>query len=276
VQAAEWLRSVWQGHATAAGRNDVRVWLRPHANWAQPSVIAMIQGTQFPKEAIVIGGHLDSINTQVPSSQRPTASAPGADDDASGVASLTETFRSAMATGYQPARTVFFMAYAAEEVGLLGSTEIAQSFVTSKYRVIGKLQFDMTNFKGSSIDIGILKDASHTNLPQNQFLQSLIDAYKFDIVPGPTGATYDATTQCGYACSDHAPWNARGFPASIAFESRFGQHSTQLHKPTDTLANADPTAAHAVKFSKLGAAYMAELAKGVIPPPVTGETARQR
>lgn len=274
VQAAEWLRALWQGYAAAAGRTDVRVWLRPHSGWAQPSVIAMIPGDQFPKEAIVIGGHLDSINTQVPSSQRPTASAPGADDDASGIASLTETFRAAMTTGYRPARTVFFMAYAAEEVGLRGSADIAESFRTSKYQVIGKLQFDMTNYKGSTVDIGMLQDATYTNAAQNLFLQNLITTYAAAIAPG--GATYDATTQCGYGCSDHASWNTRGFPSSIAFESRFGQHSPQIHKPTDTLANADPTAGHAVKFSKLGAAYMAELAKGVIPPPVAEQTARRR
>lgn len=274
VQAAEWLRSLWAGYASGAGRDDVRVWLRPHSGWAQPSVIAMIPGTQFPKEAIVVGGHLDSINSQVPSSQRPTASAPGADDDASGVASLTETFRAALVTGYRPARTVFFVAYAAEEVGLRGSADIAEGFRTAKYQVIGKLQFDMTNYKGSSIDIGMLTDASYTNAAQNQFLQSLVTTYALDLVPG-TGAT-QATSTCGYACSDHASWNQRGFPSSIAFESLFSQYNPNIHKTTDTLANSDPTAGHALKFSKLGAAYMAELAKGTIPPGLEQETARRR
>ncbi len=264
VQAAQWLRDLWTGYA--AGRGDVRVWLRPHS-WAQPSVIAMIQGTQLPKEAIVIGGHLDS-----------TASggvAPGADDDASGIASLTETFRAAMATGYRPARTVLFMAYAAEEVGLRGSADIAAGFLTAKYRVVGKLQLDMTNYKGSTVDFGILKDASYTNAAQNTFLQDLVSTYSQDIVPG-IGVTSDATTECGYGCSDHASWSTRGFPASITFESRFGQHSPYIHTVNDTLANSDPTAAHAVKFSKLGAAFMAELAKGTIVPPLADESARRR
>ena len=267
VQAAQWLGNLWTSFA--AGRSDVRVWLRPHS-WAQPSVIAMITGSQFPKEAIVIGGHLDS-----------TASggiAPGADDDASGVASLTETFRAAMATGYRPARTVLFMAYAAEEVGLRGSADIAAGFLTAKYRVIGKLQFDMTNYKGSSIDIGLLVElppqTSHTNTAQNQFLSSLISAYAQDIVPG-SGAT-QGSSGCNYACSDHASWNDRGFPSSIAFESLFSQYNPNIHTAADTLANSDPTAGHALKFSKLGAAYMAELAKGTIPSPLTEDSARGR
>ncbi len=264
VQAAQWLRDSWIGYA--AGRSDVRVFLWSHT-WAQPSVVARIQGTQFPNEAIVIGGHLDSTTS--------SGNAPGADDNASGVASFTETFRAAMATGYRPARTVFFIAYAAEEVGLRGSQAIATAFQgpTMRYKVVGKLQFDMTNYKGSTVDVGILKDASYTNAAQNTFLQSLITAYAQDIVPGP-GATFDATTQCGYGCSDHASWNTRGFPASIAFESRFGQHSPYIHSANDTLANSDPTAAHALKFSKLGAAYMAELAKGSIPAGVADDVGR--
>lgn len=264
VQAAQWLKEHWEGYA--AGRSDVRVFLWPHT-WAQPSVVARIQGTQFPNEAIVIGGHLDSTSS--------SGNAPGADDNASGVASLTETFRAAMATGYRPARTVFFMAYAAEEVGLRGSAAIATTFATSamRYKVVGKLQFDMTNYKGSTIDIGLLKDATYTNAAQNVFLRDLILAYAADIVPG-SGATYDDTTQCNYGCSDHASWNTRGFPSSISFESRFGEHSPYIHSPNDTLANSDPTAGHAVKFSRLGAAYMAELAKGSIPPGVDDGASR--
>jgi leucyl aminopeptidase len=259
VQAAQWLKSRWE--TIAQGRSDVQVQFFNHAQWAQPSVMAIMYGTDFPKEAVVIGGHLDSINTQVPSSQRPTASAPGADDDASGVASLTETFRAAVAAGYRPARTVMFMAYAAEEVGLRGSAEIAQAFLTSKFQVIGAFQLDMTNYKGSAIDIGVLTDASYTNAAQTQFVRDLIVAYM-----QPLGYSYQNTT-CGYGCSDHASWHTRGFVASMAFESVFGQHNQNLHKTTDTLAISGDNANHALKFAKLAAAYMAELAKGTIVTP---------
>ena len=53
--------------------------------------------------------------------------APGADDDASGIATLTEVIRVALANGWKPKRTVKFMGYAAEEVGLRGSNAIAQN-----------------------------------------------------------------------------------------------------------------------------------------------------
>ena len=51
-----------------------------------------------------------------------------------------------------------------------------------------------------------LRDGSYTNAAQNQFIASLVAAYQ----PGLSVA-YD---RCGYACSDHASWTARGFAAS--------------------------------------------------------------
>jgi Zn-dependent M28 family amino/carboxypeptidase len=250
VNAANQLKSRWEGYAT--GRSDVSVALYTHATWAQPSVIATITGTTLPSEVVVIGGHLDSINSSNPT----TGTAPGADDDASGVASLTEAFRAAMAKGFRPQRTVKFMAYAAEEVGLRGSKEIAQAHKAQGINVVGVLQLDMTNFKGSSVDMAFLTD--FTNAAQTTFLRDLLNTYL------PTLS--HTTTACGYGCSDHASWHNEGFPASMPSEAIFGQHNQNLHKTTDTLANSDPAAGHAAKFARLATAYIAELAKGSLAP----------
>jgi leucyl aminopeptidase len=218
-------------------------------------VIATITGTSLPAEVVVIGGHLDSINSSAPT----TGTAPGADDDASGVASLTEAFRAAMVSGYRPQRTVKLMAYAGEEAGLRGSGEIAANYRTNNVNVVGVLQLDMTDYKGSVPDIVLITD--NTNAAQNTFLANLIDTY--------LGLTH-STSACGYACSDHASWNSRGFAASIPFEALMGQHNPRIHTVNDTLANSDATAGHAAKFARLAAVYMAELAKGNLGggPPV--------
>ena len=60
---------------------------------------------------------------------------------------MTEALRVAMATGYRPDRTVKLIAYAAEEVGLRGSNEIAAQHLSSAIDVVGVLQLDMTLFK---------------------------------------------------------------------------------------------------------------------------------
>ena len=115
--------------------------------------------------------------------------APGADDDASGIATLTEVLRIAMAEGYRPRRTVMFMGYSAEEVGLRGSRAIAQRFAAEGRNVVGVLQMDMTNYRapGSTATSGHV-DNSH---PQLCSSEALFDAYLL-----PLGYTL-ADSTCG-------------------------------------------------------------------------------
>ena len=54
--------------------------------------------------------------------------APGLDDDGSGVMVLLEILRVVVETGFKPQKNVQIMAYAAEEVGLLGSDQIAKDY----------------------------------------------------------------------------------------------------------------------------------------------------
>lgn len=247
VESANWLKSHWE--SLAAGRPDVNVATFTHPGWPQPSVILTITGTTLPNEVVVLGGHLDSIN----GSSAATGRAPGSDDDASGIASLTEVIRAAMAMGYRPARTVKFMGYAAEEVGLKGSKEIAEWHKNNAVNVVGVLQLDMTNYHGSTVDIGLLTD--NVNLAQNTFLTNVIDTYQI-------GRWQN--TQCGYGCSDHVSWTNNGFPSSLPFESLMSDDNPAIHTPNDTLAQSGGTADHALKFSKIAAGFMAELAKGML------------
>jgi bacterial leucyl aminopeptidase len=248
AQSSNWIRDRWTEYA--AGRPDVTVQSFTHTGYPtqQPSVILTIPGQTLPSEVVVLGAHQDSIA----GSNCSTSRAPGADDDASGVASLSEVIRVALALGYRPNRTVKFMAYAAEEVGLRGSAEIAQLHFNEGTNVVGVLQLDMTNFKGTpSADIVLYTD--FTNAAQNTFLGQLNDTYLG--LPRTTSA-------CGYGCSDHASWHNRGFVASFPFEAVFGQHNSTIHTQSDTLAQSGNNANQALKFSKLAAAYLAEIAKG--------------
>ena len=54
--------------------------------------------------------------------------APGLDDDGSGVMVLLEILRAVVETGFKPKKNVQLMAFAAEEVGLLGSDQIAKDY----------------------------------------------------------------------------------------------------------------------------------------------------
>lgn len=251
--SAEWIRSHWQSLAT--GRDYVTTELfTACANCAtQPSVILTITGTDLPNEVVVLGGHLDSINASNRFDLNQLA--PGADDDASGIATLTETLRIALSDGWRPRRTVKFMGYAAEEVGLRGSNAIAQSFRSSGINVVGVLQLDMTNYKSGSVpDMNLISDYSNADL-QN-FSVTLFDAYL-----APMGLTRGSVT-CGYACSDHASWTNAGYPSVMMFEAGGPEgRFPYIHTTGDTLATMGESAQNSVKFAQFALAYLAETAK---------------
>lgn len=251
VDAANWIRSQWQ--SIAAGRPDISVELVNHS-WSQPSVVLTITGQTSPAEIVVLGGHLDSINQGSPSTGR----APGADDNASGIAVVTEVLRAIVAADFKPARTIKLMGYAAEEVGLRGSKDIAQSHKNAGAQVVGVAQFDMSGYKGTA-DKDIVFMTDYTNSAQNNFMAQLIDTYL-------TGVTY-GFGQCGYGCSDHAAWHAQGYAASMPFESTLSDSNPNIHTAYDNSYDAG----HSFKFAQLAAAYAVELAKpaGSTPPPDT-------
>jgi leucyl aminopeptidase len=243
-KAALSIRDKWKELLVNIPNSNVEIY--PHS-WKQPSVIATIIGSKYPDEIIVVGGHLDSIAGWF---DRSNALAPGADDNASGISTITETIRVLTTTGFRPEKTIKFMGYAAEEVGLRGSAEIAKDFKTKGLNVIGAMQLDMTNFKGGDKDIYITTD--YTNPQQNEFLKELITKY--------VKVSYGETS-CGYACSDHASWHKNGFAASMPFESDKKGMNNKIHTGGDTLEYMGGDALHAVNFSKLAAAFVIELSK---------------
>ncbi|MBI3564605.1 MAG: M20/M25/M40 family metallo-hydrolase, partial [Elusimicrobia bacterium] len=134
VKSAGWIADRWR--ALSARIPGATVEKVAHDGWAQPSVVLTIPGTDLADEIVVLGGHEDSINGW----GNRNARAPGADDNASGVAVLTESLRVLAESGWRPRRTVQFMAYAAEEVGLRGSQDIVERW--SGKKVVAVIQYD--------------------------------------------------------------------------------------------------------------------------------------
>lgn len=84
-------------------------------------VVATLRGSVTPERVYVVSGHYDSRVTDVMDA---TSDAPGADDDASGVAVVLELAR--VMAKRRPAATIVFAAVAGEEQGLYGSTHLAE------------------------------------------------------------------------------------------------------------------------------------------------------
>ena len=218
AEASNWLAERWRSFATRPG---VTVQLVDHG-YPQKSVVLTIPGTTRADEVIVIGGHLDSIAMGGMS-----ANAPGADDDASGIATLTEIARVLLAADYRPERTIKFIAYEAEEVGLRGSQAIVRDFKRAKHergRRAPARHDELPGLRqGHLVDEG-LHERGAERVPRSQ----LIETY--------TGATWGLDA-CGYACSDHASWTARGRAGVDAVRVADARSATSTSTPRrDTLA----------------------------------------
>jgi len=131
--------------ATSSGRMTIQqqTFVQPVAsNIPVPTtitnVIATLQGTASPERFYVITGHLDSRVTDVLNF---TSDAPGADDDASGVAVVLELAR-LFATRQFPG-TLVFATVAGEEQGLYGSTFMAAQMAAAGNDVQGMFSNDI-------------------------------------------------------------------------------------------------------------------------------------
>jgi len=237
VQAVNWLES--QYNIFAGERNDIEVTKFVHT-WQQPSIIARILGTSASDEIVIVGGHVDS-----------TASggiAPGADDDASGSATVLEVFRVLATSGFRPERTIEFHGYAAEEVGLRGSQAIAQSYLNEGKNIVGMLQLDMTGYvrPNTARRIGTVTD--FTNPALTTFIRAITDEYSL---------TPWQNTACGYGCSDHASWFRAGYPSAFVFEGLFGNSNPYIHTANDIIDHLDFD--HSLEFAKIGLGFAVEL-----------------
>lgn len=100
---------------------------------------AILKGTNPNDHRVfIISGHLDSRVTDIFNIKD---NAPGANDDASGVAAVLECARILSHSKF-PA-TIVFVAVSGEEQGLLGSTMLAQRAVKEKWNVVAMLNNDM-------------------------------------------------------------------------------------------------------------------------------------
>jgi hypothetical protein len=102
------------------------------------NVIATLQGTAAPARSYVVTGHLDSRVTDVLNF---TSDAPGADDDASGVAVVLELAR--LFATHQFPGTLVFATVAGEEQGLYGSSFMAQQMKAAGADVQGMFSNDI-------------------------------------------------------------------------------------------------------------------------------------
>jgi hypothetical protein len=115
------------------------------------NVVATLKGSDLSdKRIFIISGHLDNMPT---SAMDRRTDAPGANDDASGVAALLECAR-IMSRQSFPA-TVIFVAFSGEEQGLLGAGFMAQKAKREGWQIEAVLNNDIMGSNNTS-ETGII------------------------------------------------------------------------------------------------------------------------
>jgi len=182
------------------------------------NVLAWLPGQS--DEYVIVGGHYDHLGRGNFDSLAPSQIGqihPGADDNASGAAGVLELARLLAPERGQLKRSILFMNYAGEELGLLGSAAWVKDPTRPLAKAVAMINMDMIGrIKDDKVYIGGVGTGS-------TFKSVLDQAQK----KTPFKIEYSAG---GYASSDHTSFVAKKIPVLFFFS---GLHS-DYHKPSDT------------------------------------------
>jgi hypothetical protein len=201
------------------------------------NVIATLAGTASPERFYVITGHLDSRCTDVLDF---TSDAPGADDDASGVAVALELAR--LFATHQFPGTLVFATVDGEEQGLYGSTFMAAQMASAGNDVQGMFSNDIVGasqaFDGSRPDpfsVRLFLEGIPTNVTaeqislmqsvggENDGLSRQLGRYVQEVAPfWLTGMNVQTIWRRDRYLrgSDHVSFQGQGYPAARFTEPR--------------------------------------------------------
>ncbi len=180
-------------------------------------------------EYIVIGAHYDHLGLGDQNSLAPSKIGKvhhGADDNASGTAALIELARLFSAQRESLERGLLFLAFAGEEIGLIGSSHWANHPTRPIEQAAAMLNMDMVGrIKKDKVYVGGIGTGSS--------FEALIKQ-----VNGKHGFKLDRS-KSGYSSSDHTSFIAKNIPVLFFFS---GLHS-DYHKPSDTWDKIDAESA---------------------------------
>jgi hypothetical protein len=234
------------------GDFSVRMHRFVHEGRSLDNVEAELRGNQ-PDEIILVTAHLDSTAASSSPYNAKNDPAPGADDDASGVAAvlvIADAIKK-IAEVNKPKRSIRFVLFNAEEHGLVGSKAYARNQAAIATPITAVYQMDMIGYSGNNqpprpfeIHVGYLPSANIQN-------KSLVLAQRIQRLTGQVSPQLQSPqiyTQLDPAAgrSDHASFHERGYAACVVSEDFFAgpqvdsplhQDNPNYHKEEDTFVD---------------------------------------
>ncbi|MEE8439599.1 MAG: M28 family peptidase [Micropepsaceae bacterium] len=194
------------------------------------NVVGALEGSDpvLKNEWVVVGAHYDHLGLGDQSSLAPSRVGEvhnGADDNASGTSGVIELARLTANDEREWARSALFMAFAAEEIGLLGSSYFADNPTVPIDAVNAMVNMDMI---GRISNDRLFVGGVGTSPDFQEMLESANNEAGTN-AGAPPALELDFSDS-GYGASDHTPFNIKKIPVLFFFS---GLH-TDYHKPSDT------------------------------------------
>lgn len=247
------------------------------------NVVAVLPGTTQPEKRLIVSGHYDSLDVvrkaglQEPKGDGTDPSvddsidfeksieavAPGATDDASGTALVLELAR--VMSQYKFEKTIVFVTFAGEEIGLIGSTLYADKAKAHNDQIEAVFNNDIVGNDVSGnghAENGLVHIYSEDpdDSPSRELARYIRDSAQ-RYVPGFTADLVFRNDRFGRG-GDHTPFNQDGFTA-VRFTTAAENLESQ-HTANDTLEKTSPS--YNANVARVNAAGLASLALAPSPP----------
>ncbi len=208
------------------------------------NVQAELPGTLSEPGIILITGHLDAITYT-----SPYDFAPGADDNASGCATVLEAAR--ILSQYEFPNTLRFVCFGAEELGLIGSEYYADNSYNLGENIVAVMNLDMILYGPESNRALFVPYNSTSEFIAGMFSEvagTYVPDLELDVMYSP-GTTY----------SDHAPFWQKGYAALLGIEAAIDDNP-HYHQDSDILENYEEFWPFGTQCAKAALAFTAQAA----------------
>jgi FMN phosphatase YigB (HAD superfamily) len=195
---------------------------------------------------VLVCAHYDSL------SEDPSSRAPGADDNASGIAVLLEVARILKTANLR--RGVCYAAFGGEEQGLFGSEACAEIAGRDQWPIDVVVNLDMIAFQDAAKRGHIVVEYDQGNRnPQNDAAAKAYGLMMAQAAADYTGLTVEHTDIWN---SDYIPFEAKGYACIGVFEA---SENPGYHKVTDTLDRIELP--HLAEVAKMVLATVAQMTR---------------
>ncbi len=203
-----------------------------------PNVVGWLEGSdpELRDEYVVIGAHLDHLGT------RGGSVYPGADDNGSGSTAILNIAKAMSKNKLKPKRSVLFIWFAAEEMGLIGSRYYCDNPLLPLNKMTCMFNIDMVGRNENTANETDAENEGHIHLVGSRKGESKLHDLILDVNQKHIGFEFEFDQEGVFGRSDQINFYRKGVPVAFLF----GGFHPDYHQPSDKVAK--------INFKKIASA----------------------